>query len=287
MTKSFQRILMIGLIVVMISLLAITSVFAQGPNLVQNGSFEDGFVIGLGVANDWEYFQSSNVNAGFYDDTWNLVVSDGEHAQLIKLIDATSTDSYGGIYQNVAVTAGEAYQLSFDGLVRSNEGSVEASGWGYRMQYAIDQTGNTNWQAVTDWVELPWDDQPRLGPDGETYTINSMTDTFTADGDNVTIFIRAWKKWAGNHEGNFDIDNVQLIAVDAATITTDDNADTTEDTEIVETTDTDTTDAKLPETGGVQNSTTNTGTVALFGSIALLVALLGGAILNQKRAQKM
>ena len=283
MKKNVKGMLIIGLLVVMISLLAVTSVFAQGPNLVQNGSFEDGFVIGLGVANDWEYFQSGNVKAGFYDDTWNLVVSDGEHAQLIELIDATSTDSYAGIYQSVSVTAGQSYQLSFDGLVRSDEGSIEASGWGYRMQYAIDQTGNTDWQAVTDWVELPWDEQPRLGPNGTTYTIGSMTDTFTADGDTVTIFIRAWKKWAGNHEGNYDIDNVQLVLADAATITTtDDNADTTEDTEIVETTDT-----ELPETGGVQNSNTNTGTVALFGSIALLVALLGGAVLKQKRAQNM
>jgi len=283
--KSFRQGLIISLMVIIIASLAITAVFAQGPNLDQNGSFEDGFVIGLGVANDWDYFHSTNVNAGFYDDTWNLVVSEGEHAQLIKLIDTTSTDSYGGIYQNIAVSAGQAYQLSFDGLVRSDEGSAEASGWGYRMQYAIDQTGNTDWQSVTDWTELPWDDQPRLGPQDATYTLGSITDTFTADGDNVTIFIRAWKKWAGNHEGNFDIDNVQLVAVDANAVA----AATTAEAATADATKTDTaqpTDTTLPETGGIQN-TTNTGNVALVGSAALLMLLLGGAFLNQKRARKM
>jgi len=258
---------LIGTIVLVILVLAVLALpaLAQGPtNLVQNGSFEDGFVEGLGVANNWEHFASGNVDPGFYDDTWSLVVADGEHAQLIELIDSTATDTYAGIYQTVALQPGQAYRLSFQGLVRSTEGDVNDSGWGYRMQYAIDQTGNTDWEAVTNWVELPWDEEPRTAPaNGTAYVMHTEVTTFTATTDTATLFFRAWKKWANGNEGNYDLDAVELIPVDATATTT-----------------------GLPETGGTQNTTSDWGVIAGGASAAFLALLLAGAFINQKRRRE-
>ncbi len=258
--KFSHRMLIIGLVIILLMAFATTLALAQDPNLIQNGDFEGGFVEGLGVANEWGYFQNGKAKAGFYDDTWKLVVAEGEHAQLLELIDATANDSYAGIYQTVTVVPGQDYQLSFKGLVRSDEGSIDASNYGYRLQYAIDQTGNTDWQTVTDWVELPWDEQPRTGPaNGSAYELGTLEATFTATGDSVTIFVRAWKKWADNHEGNYDIDAVRLVPVDSEGI-------------------------PLPETGQAQQSS-NVSAIALGGSVVLILLLVGGAFINQKRRQ--
>ncbi len=250
-----------GFLLVVMALLgfAATQILAQGPNLIKNGGFEDGFVEGLGVANEWNYFHSGDVNPGFYDDSWALVVAAGEHAQLLELVNSAQMDTYAGIYQKVSVTAGQTYQFSFKGLVRSDEGSIDASNYGYRMQYALDQTGNEDWQQVTGWVELPWDEQPRTGPANGAYTINAVETTFTAGGDSVTVFIRGWKKWADGREGNYDIDAVQLIPVEPA--------------------------EPLPETGGLLSGTSSSLEVIGLGSLTLILVLLGGAYLNQKRRQ--
>ncbi len=265
--KSHRQIKMFVLVLIAALALLALPTLAQSPaNLIQNGSFEDGFVEGLGVANNWNYFSSANAKAGFYDDTWGLVVADGTHAQLLELIDATSNDSYAGIYQTVTVTPGQAYQLSFSGLVRSDEGSITASNYGYRMQYAIDQTGNTDWQAVSNWVELPWDEEPRTAPaNGSAYTMHTETTVFTATTASATIFFRAWKKWPDNHEGNYDLDAVSLVPFAGTAGTA---------------------GAVLPETGGENTGTSNLGTIAGVGSVLLLALLLAGAFINQRRQQK-
>lgn len=269
--KKSHLVLMLALVITFI-LLGPAALLAQQPNLIKNGSFEEGFITGLGVANQWGYFHSGNVKAGFYDDTWELVVPDGEHAQLLELIDAGANDTYAGIYQKVPVEAGRQYELSFKGLIRSTEGSIKASNYGYRMQYAIDQTGNEDWRNVAAWAELPWDEQPRTDPANGNFTVNSLKTTFTAKGDSVTVFIRGWKKWADQGEGNYDIDAVKLVALDAA-------ASTPVPTAAVAAT------AKsepLPETGRENTSTINLPIV--IASALLLTLLIGGA-LNRKRHQ--
>lgn len=263
---------------ILIILIAVpaTQILAQEPNLVKNGGFEDGFVVGLGVANEWGYFHSGDVNAGFYDDTWDDVVVEGDHAQLLELIDAGVNDTYAGIYQNISVEPGQTYELSFKGLIRSDAGSITASNYGYRMQYAVDLTGNEDWQSVGTWIELPWDEQPRTGPaNGSAYTINELQTTFTAGDDSVTVFIRGWKKWADYGEGNYDIDAVRLVAVEV-------------DSEQVAPTPTkapvkaEVSEEPLPETG-VNSNRSSTNLVILVASIVLIGILLGGALINQKR----
>ena len=252
------------------SLLIVGQLAAQGPNLLKNGDFEDGFVLGLDVANDWDYFQTGNAAIGFHDDAWEAVVVEGDHSQMIEIVNATSSDAYAGIFQTVAVKANQTYKLSFKGLVRSDEGSIEASNYGYRMHYAIDLAGNEDWQKVESWVELPWDEQPRTAPASSTgYEIKSETVEFTATGNSVTIFFRAWKKWADHGEGNFNLDAVRLVAVDGSTPTPAPTVIITPETGT----------EPLPETGG--EATVNT--IWLTISTLFIVLLIGAAFFNQKR----
>ncbi len=263
-SNNVKRVMLV--LVILLFVLA-EQIIAQEPNLIKNSNFEEGFDANTGVANQWGYFHSGNVDAGFYDDTWDLAVIEGSHSQLIELINASELNTYAGIYQKVAVEPEQVYQLSFKGIVRSDEGSIEASDYGYRMQYAIDLSGNEDWQNVAeaDWIELPWDEQPRTKPaDNNAFRIESAEDTFTATGDEVTIFFRAWKKWVGSGEGNYDIDAVRLVPVDAA-------AQPAGETPA----------QPLPETGQEQ-AVSKMNTAILWFSIVLILALIGGALFNRK-----
>jgi len=179
--------------------------------LIVNGNFEAGFVNGIGVG--WSPFASSDVQAGWADDTWPAVVYEGQHAQLMFLKEAQWRDRFVGIWQSVAVVPNAQYELSLRGLVRSDHGSVEKSNYGYRLQYGIDYRGGTDWQSpdIT-WVELPWDEQARSDPPAPTgYRFESYATTVTAQSDRLTLFIRGWQKWPGVWEGNYDVDAVSLV----------------------------------------------------------------------------
>ncbi len=55
-----------------------------GANLVANGSFEDGFVGGVGKG--WSSFTNGGAATyGFYDEMWTKVIKDGSHGQLIEI----------------------------------------------------------------------------------------------------------------------------------------------------------------------------------------------------------
>ena len=131
-----------------------------------NGDFESGFyAIAVGhVANGWQWFQNGGeAQYGFYDETWAPVVYEGEHSTMIEIntwgLGGSDPDRYAGIYQTVRVVSGETYNLTLSGQIRSGEGDIQASQYGYRMQLGIDDGGGQDWTAVEDWVELPWDEQ--------------------------------------------------------------------------------------------------------------------------------
>jgi hypothetical protein len=174
--------------------------------LLENGGFEAGFGDD-GVANGWTGF--SNGQAGFvwYDDTWDLVVPEGEHSQLISIIDPAHNDRYVGIFQTVGVIPGKPYQLSMHGLVRANS---PADQYGHRLYVGVDHAGTSDWQAVENWVELPWDQQPLVA---DAFTINSFSTVITPTGKSLTLFIRGHSKWPRNSEANFNLDNVSLWGV--------------------------------------------------------------------------
>ncbi|MGQ9500726.1 MAG: hypothetical protein ACUVSF_04475 [Anaerolineae bacterium] len=188
---------------------------AQPYNLIVNGSFEDGFVEGVAIG--WQPFATAGVRAGWHDDTWRLVLYDGAHAQLLALKDAEERDRYVGIFQTVPVVPNADYILTLHGLVRSDEGSVKASEYGHRLQYGIDYTGGSDWQSrQIEWVELPWDEQPRIAPPSGGYRIETYTTTIRAQSALLTLFIRGWKKWVGTSEGNYNVDGISLVMAQAA-----------------------------------------------------------------------
>lgn len=235
-------------------------------NLLVNGSFEDGFVEGQGVAVGWGRFQNGNVDAGWYDDTWEKVVCDGEHAQLLELRDAKENDRYVGIFQTVNVIPNAQYVLTLRGLVRSDSGSPENSDYGFRMQYGIDYTGGVDWQSSNiQWIELMWDEQPRQDPTGENqYRYETHTATIKATGNKLTLFIRGWKKWADAVEGNYDLDCLSLVGPQAPGTPPTPGQPTA------------TPIPGMPETGNAFAFLENP--VLVVASAALLVVLAGGAL---------
>lgn len=174
--------------------------------VLANGSFEEGFENGIGVG--WHAFNNGDAEFGWADETWPALVSDGDHAQHMEIWDAGVFDRYVGIYQTVSTVPGASYELTMHGVLRSNEGSVQASSYGYRIQWGVDYDGGSDWQAVDEWTDVAWDEQPL---DAESYTLGSYTTTLKATSASTTLFIRGWKKWPtrGSYV-KFTVDDVSL-----------------------------------------------------------------------------
>jgi len=173
---------------------------------LSNGSFEDGFENGIGV--EWHAFNNGDAKFGWADETWSALVWDGEHAQHMEIWDAGVADRYLGIYQTVSTVPRASYELTMHGMIRSNEGSVQASSYGYRLQWGVDYNGGSDWQAVDEWTDVGWDEQPL---DAVSYTLGGYTTTLKATSASTTLFIRGWKKWPsrGSHV-KFIVDDVSL-----------------------------------------------------------------------------
>jgi len=186
----------------------------QGGNeeRISNGSFEEGFGpdgVGLG----WSRFDNDGTpNYHWYDEAWEPVVWDGQHSQGIEIDTKgkpdVEPDRYAGIYQTVAVQPGSTYQFTFYGMMRALEGDPGVESYGYRVQYGVDYNGGTDWKAVTNWIEVPWDAvYPRTNP-GDMLSYSTQ---ITAQTGRLTIFIRAWKKWpSGNGELILNLDGISL-----------------------------------------------------------------------------
>ena len=206
--------ILIGLLV-----MSITS-WADYPNLVKNGSFEEGFTNGVG--NHWQAFHNGGlVDYGFHADDWDRVVWDGKYSQLIeistKAYGGSEPDRYAGIYQVADVVPGARYDFNFHGMARSTEGNEGDSQYGYRILLGFDYDGGTDWQAVTEWTEMPWPEYPRLEP---SYWKNYYKVIYPSS-DKLTIFIRCWKKFRTvRQEGNFNIDGISLTGKAPTTIST-------------------------------------------------------------------
>ncbi|RME59913.1 hypothetical protein D6779_03210, partial [Candidatus Parcubacteria bacterium] len=182
-------------------------------NVILNGGFEQGFQDQFGVGFGWGGFSNGNAVVGWNADTWEKVVIAGESAQMIEIKNATERDRYAGIYQTVSVVPGQPYKLTINGLIRSSEGNVEASDYGYRLQYAVDYDGGTTWELIEDqaWHELPWDEQPLDNPPDGVYRFDTFETTIIPKGDKLTLFIRGWKKWVNNGVGIFNLDEISLV----------------------------------------------------------------------------
>lgn len=182
-------------------------------NLIVNGNFTGGFQA-QGIGYGWGAFHNGQASVGWNADTWSKVVPAGQSdIQMIEIKNALERDRYAGIYQTVTVVPGQQYKLTIKGLIRSTEGDITTSDYGYRLQYGVDYNGGTAWELVAgkDWQELPWDEQSFDEPSGGAYRFDTFEGTLTAQSDHLTLFIRAWKKWINNGSGIFDIQEVSLV----------------------------------------------------------------------------
>jgi hypothetical protein len=258
----------------------------QAASLIANGGFEDGFSEGIGLG--WGRFATGGVQAGWQDDTWDAVLYEGAHAQLLVLKDASEQDRYVGIFQTVTVAPDTDYVLTLRGLLRSDEGSIAFSNYGYRLQYGIDYAGGTDWQSPeVQWAELPWDEQPRTAPPAGGYRMDSYAATVRSQGPKMTLFIRGWKKWVGAAEGNFDIDGISLVLASALPAASTVVPPPVAETPVVVTPPPTVAGAQptaapqMPQTGGRTPIVDNGGLVV--ASVLLVVVLLAGVIWQMSR----
>ncbi len=189
-------------------------VVSSGPqpgeikNLLKNGDFEQGFDQ-RGVALAWEPFRNDSFQAIYTNETFPYVES-GSNAQRITIAGATQYNRYAGIYQQVEVVPNEVYTLTLHGQIRSGQGDVNQSSYGYRTQYAISHTGLQNWQNVpeAEWVELPWDEQLINASVTKFY---SYTTTIAPTSPRITLFVRGWNKWPDQSEAQYTFDSFSLV----------------------------------------------------------------------------
>ena len=182
-------------------------------DMIVNGSFEGGFQEEFGVGYGWGGFSNGNAVVGWSVDDGDTVVADGQYSQRLEIKDALDRDRIIGLYQTVSVIPGEQYKLILQGLVRSEEGNIDDSNYGYRVQYAIDYEGKTAWELLDPdaWQELPWDEQSLALMEGAQYRMDVFDTTVTAKTDRLTLFVRGWKKWLDNGTGVFNLDAIRLI----------------------------------------------------------------------------
>jgi hypothetical protein len=226
-------------------------------NVLRNGGFEEGFQANQ-LAKSWSGFDNGAAAFSFHIDDWPLVVIEGQFSQMVEIKNAVEPDRFLGIYQTARVIPGKAYTFTMRGLVRTNTGNVQETQFGYRMQTGFDLKGGQDWQAVQDWVELPWDEQLRLQ---DSFRFETYTTTLTANSDKLTVFIRAWKKWGDAGEGDYNLDDVSLVgpALVAPPV------------------------PPIPATGGSGILATVWDNVRVWGTVALLLLLLGGAAWQARR----
>lgn len=201
---------------------------ASGPHQpLINGSFEGGFVdqpvcrwrseyettVGAG----WRCFHNFGAaRYGFYADEWASVVADGQVSQLIEIntwgLESGDNDRYAGIYQTVHTIPGAAYQLSMRGMIRTT--NMEGDEWRYRVEvgYLDGKKAGTDWRRVQNWTDVEWNTYyPRTEP-GSFSDYQAIVRPNT---NQVTIFIRVWKKWGlTNEEIDVNLDAISFVLVD-------------------------------------------------------------------------
>jgi hypothetical protein len=179
-------------------------------NVVRNGSFEEGFDA-TGVAQGWTAFSSDNGAVfGWEPDSDPMHVSHGSHSQVLRIMGPGEPNTFIGVYQTIDVVPGETYTLALHGVIRSSLAAEDYKPLAFRVQYAIDETGGTDWEAVewADWTDPGWNDVQLdvKWPPMDVYVIEITPTT-----DKITLFIRGWSKWAFfRSEAKFFVDGIFL-----------------------------------------------------------------------------
>jgi hypothetical protein len=186
-----------------------TVVVTTVDEILENGSFEAGFTE-EGVGLQWETFKTGAAIVSFSPETADPFLRDGQFAQRISIDKAYEANQYGGLYQTVEVIPGETYTLTLHGQIRSGLGSEFSSSYGYRLQYALDESATGNWQTITTtgWVELPW---PEQSLDVSNVVFSGYSTPFTPTVEQVTLFVRAWNKWSDPGLAEYTLDALSIV----------------------------------------------------------------------------
>jgi hypothetical protein len=233
-------------------------------DLLKNGDFEAGFDE-QGIGLDWQSFETDGVAANFSSETSEVYVESGSSAQRITMAQAGQTDRYAGIYQQLNIVPSQPYTLALHGQIRSGLGDVNQSGYGYRMQYALDHTGGVDWLEVPaeNWVELPWDEQ--LLDSAEVEFLDYTTVISSTSGQ-ITLFVRGWNKWVDPSEVQYTLDSLSFVGPSPI------SGDSSEEEEI---------DKPLPTTGA-GDAASFVSSARFWGALLVLLLLAVGAIYRAK-----
>lgn len=185
-----------------------TAVQSQPVQVIQNGGFEGGFSQD-GVANGWQSFNNGGAGFIFAPEVWPLAIHNGNQAQRITIHNPQAEERYAGIYQTFNVVPGEPYILTLHGQIRTSFGDVQASNYGYRLQYAVDWLGGTNSQAISPeaWLDLPWGEQLL---DSADVQFSQYSAQITPSSERLTLFIRAVYKWPTPGEAQYTLDSISF-----------------------------------------------------------------------------
>lgn len=210
------RILIAALALVLLASLVPSGAapMASVGDVIFNGGFENGFVSNPGcggmVGAGWGCFTNGGTAVyGFYDDMWDRTVYAGLHSQLIEINTKEKGGDNGrnaGIFQTVPVVPGASYELSLKGMIRADDHGGDP--WRYRVYVGFDYSGGANWQAVTDWRELPWDTYYSRTDPG---AFSSYSTKVTPSGHAMTVFVRTERRWGTWYEEtDFNLDAISL-----------------------------------------------------------------------------
>jgi hypothetical protein len=183
-----------------------------GPNLLRNGDFEAGFD-GQGVGLGWGSFHTEGgAIYGFQDDQWPFVIYEGSHSQLIGISTGGTSpeaDRFAGIYQTVTgLEPGAVYELSIAGMMREEAAHPDEDSFRYQVQWAYSSQVHGDWMLVAGWQELPWA-EISLRTEPDAFSIH--TARLVAPSQPLTLFIRAWSKWAlPDRELDINLDAIAL-----------------------------------------------------------------------------
>jgi LPXTG-motif cell wall-anchored protein len=179
-------------------------------NVVRNGSFEDGFDAN-GVGQGWTAFSSDDGAVFSWEpDSDPMHISHGSHAQVMRIMGPGKPNTFVGVYQTLDVVPGAKYTLALHGVIRSSLAAENHDPLAFRTQYAIDESGGTDWQAVewAEWTDPGWDD---VQLDVKWPPMDAHVIEFTPTTDKVTLFVRGWSKWAFfQSEAKFYLDGIFL-----------------------------------------------------------------------------
>ena len=186
-------------LVLIVSVFSAVSDMGRLPrgNLLRNGNFEEGFAPNPAcgtVALGWGCFTTGG--RAIYSalpDRWPRVVYDGQFSQLLSIAQrepGIQPNRAVGIYQSVRVVPGTPYRFTLHGILRADDQDPDP--WRYRVEWGYVNGERADWQAVTNWQELPWNRyDPRLYPG----PFLSHTVVFTPTVNRITLFVRLRSKW--------------------------------------------------------------------------------------------